>query len=265
MSVQEEDSGEEVVEVAEEEAPEKPELSDVERLASDMGWSPQDQWRGDADKWVDATAYIKAGPEILKSSLKRQDSKMLALEGTLKEFKGHYEKVTQTAYDRAMADLKQQQREAVAEGDTEAFERVETQIETLNAPEAKAEPDANPDNDPAFIQFQAKNDWYGPDGDYEMTAEAEKAAAVIGRSYEGEEFYTRITNAMKKKFPDRFGNPARKETARVEGSGGNAPRKSGGKTFSDLPAEGKAACNKFVAEGLMTKEDYVRDYFEDES
>jgi hypothetical protein len=39
---------------------------------------------------------------------------------------------------------------------------------------------------------------------------------------------------------------------------GSKPRKKG---YIDLPAEARAACDKFVAQKLMSRDQYLSDYF----
>lgn len=239
------------------------EPTEIEALASEMGWAPQDEWRGDPDKWVDAKAFIKAGPEIYKSTLSRQDNEMSEMRKTFEEFKEFTTKSEERAYKRALKDLQQKQREAVAEGDTDTFDQVSKEIDELKEPEPKTEQKPNADNDPDFIQFQAENPWYGPDGDYKMTLEAEEIAKVVARSYQGKAFYDKIAEVIRKEFPDRFGNQKRREPARVEG-GQDLKTAKGGKTYADLPPDAKAACDRFVKEGLIEQKDYVKEYFEDE-
>lgn len=241
------------------------EPTEIEVLAADMGWAPEDKWRGTAENWVDAKTFIKTGPEILKSSLRRLDAEAVTTRKTMEEFKEHYQKADARAYKRARADLEAKQRDAVTEGDTEAFDRVTTEIKDLDPPAAATPPAPNPDADPAFIAFQAENLWYGADGDFEMTLAAEDAAKVIGRQYQGAEFYTRIATSIRAKFPDKFKNPARREPARVDGGGDEKRGGAAGNTFANLPVDAKATCKRFVAEGLMTEKQYVSEYFEDES
>ena len=53
--------GEEPEGKADTKAEEEPELSEVEKLALDMGWSPKDKWRGAPEPWRPAYEFIKPG------------------------------------------------------------------------------------------------------------------------------------------------------------------------------------------------------------
>ena len=237
--------------------------TEIEVLAAEEGWSPEDKWRGDPDKWVDARTFIRQGRTILRSTLQRQDGEIGEMKTTMEEFRDYARKSEQRAYDRAMANLKAQQRAAVQEGDTEAYDAAGKKIDALDKEAPEKAPQAapwNPDEDPNFKTFSADNPWYG--GDIEMTAFAESIAAVVGRKYEGPAFYDKIAEEVRAKFPDKFKNAARKSPSRVEGSGAGTMRRGNGagKTYADLPAEAKAACTRFVKQKLMTRDEYVADY-----
>ena len=73
------------------------------------------------------------------------------------------------------------------------------------------------------------------------------------------DFYKELSSAVAKKFPDT--NPNRDRAPSVEGGGGTNRPKAGGNTYKSLPAEAKAACDDFVTDGIMTREEYVTDYF----
>ena len=68
-----------------------------------------------------------------------------------------------------------------------------------------------------------------------------------------------VTEEVRRRFPEKFGNPRREKPNRVEG-GGTPSGRSGKKGYADLPPEAKAACDRFVKQGLMTKEEYVKDF-----
>jgi hypothetical protein len=240
------------------------EPTEIEQLAAEEGWSPEDKWRGDPEKWVNARTFIRQGRTILRSTLQRQDGELSEMKTTMGEFRDHYRNVEQRAHDRAMAELKTEQRAAVEEGDTAAYDDAAKKIDELGkeVPEPAKKPTGKegPDEDPNFKPFSADNPWYGDD--IEMTAYAESIATVVGRKHEGPAFYDKIAEEVRAKFPDKFQNAARRKPSRVEGSGAGTMRRGNGagKTFADLPADAKTACTRFVKQGLMTREEYVADY-----
>ena len=40
-------------------------MSDIEQTARDMGWRPQEEFRGEASKWVDAQTFVSSGENFL--------------------------------------------------------------------------------------------------------------------------------------------------------------------------------------------------------
>lgn len=244
-------------------------LSDTEQLATELGWAPKDDWRGDPDKWVDAKSFLRGtvdAHKALKVTVRNQDEKLANIGKTMERMAKVQTRVEQTAYERAVSDLKAQRRQAIEESDADTVEAIDEQIAGLAKPDTEPAEKTADGADPDFDDWHAENPWYGPDGDPRLTLAAEEAAKVIGRKYKGRELYDRVTKQMKQDFPEKFGNAARKQPNRVEGAGnGTMRRGSGEKTFNDLPAEAKAACDQFVKDGTFkTRADYVKEYFADE-
>jgi hypothetical protein len=63
-------------------------------------------------------------------------------------------------------------------------------------------------------------------------------------------------------FPDAFGaDPAPRQKRPAVDGGGTRRGPMGGKSYNDLPPEAKAACDKWVKQGLIkSNEDYVKNY-----
>ena len=239
------------------------EPTEIEALASETGWSPEDKWRGDPDAWVTAAEFIRKGQGMLKTTLRKQDERLEELQTTMTQFKDHYSNVETKAYERAITDLKAEQRTAVEEGDTEAFDAVQGKIDDLSEDIAKPEaPKKQPAEDPNFTAWASSNAWYN--SDVRLTAMADEIAPTVAKMFpellNTPGFYERITEEVKAAHPDKFSNTRRKRPASVEGGGGGQQRKTGGNKYADLPADAKAACESFVKEGLMTADEYVATY-----
>jgi len=265
-------------EIQDEEKQEKPKSDPkLEARARRMGWVPKEEYRGPEDNWRSAEEFIEVGENelpVLKERLRKSDSQVVDLtrkigdlEATMKEFAEHHSKVEQRAQARAVKELKAEQRKAVEEGDTATFDKIDREIDDLSkeisgGPQGKTKKkDPSPDDDPAYQAWIRDNDWYNDDID--LTVYAEQVAPVIARKtgLEGRAFYDEVAKAVKAKYPDKFTNTRRAKPSTVEGAGDIADeRKSGKKTYSDLPPEAKAACDRFVKQGLVTKEQYIKDY-----
>ena len=75
------------------------------------------------------------------------------------------------------------------------------------------------------------------------------------------EFLNEVTTRVKRMYPEKFNNVNRTKPSPVEGNSPAGVGKKGGKSFNDLPAEAKEACLKFEKTKLLTREQYVKEYF----
>ena len=107
---------------------------EVEQEALQLGWIPQDQFRGDPAKWTDAETFVTRGKEILpilrKNNEKLQGTvehlgqEVTTLKGALAtaneamgEFRRYHEETAKRAYDSAVRDLRAQKLVALEDGD----------------------------------------------------------------------------------------------------------------------------------------------------
>lgn len=246
----------------------------TEERAREMGWRPKEEWEGDTSNWMEAEKFVERQDRlkeradgIAKAEIHRLNSQLAELKDTISDFRDHHTKVEQRAYERALKDLKVKQRAAVEDGNAEAFDQVEREIADLQKDvekPAEKKVGVNPD----FNAWQSENTWYSgdplEDPDFvEMTDFADKTAnALHARHPEltGRAFYDKVGEVVKRRFAEKFENPRRRQVAAVEGAGDTTTRRKG-KTYADLPAEAKSACDKFVKAGLFkTRDEYVKEY-----
>lgn len=249
----------------------------LEARARQMGWTPKDEFKGDPAKWRDAGEYVERGERevpLLRAQNRRLEAKIGELSTTVREMGDYLSKTEQRAYDRALADLKQQRKEAIAAGDGDAFDKVDDEIKKLERDVAtkaiqKAEKANDSGADPVYAEWESRNTWLK---DAELSDYAEFAAKKLragGEKATGAEFLDLVAAKVKAQFPAKFTNPRRESAQAVEGA---APaRRSGGKTYADMPAEARAACDRMAKNGFagnekaqaVFKADYVKQYFEE--
>lgn len=235
--------------------------------AKRQGWVPQEDYNGPEDKWVDADTFVKKGKEI--NALLRKDNEFLKREvsemkSTMMEFKKFHADTEKRAYERAMLDLREQKKEAIAAGDGEKVLQVDDAIDELKTArkEEKIAAPAPNQIDPSFIEWQEDNRWFGKDT--ELTAEANLISEVVRRQNPtliGSEFLEEVTKRVKRMYPEKFTNANRSKPNPVEGSTAKPAASRGGKSFNDLPPEAKQACQKFEKQGLVTRDQYLKEYF----
>lgn len=244
--------------------------SEYEDRASRMGWVPQEKFRGDPDRWVDAKTFVEKGENelpILRERLRKQDEALREVNELKRDVRKHITLVEKQAYEKARRDLEAERESAKDVGDFDKYDKATKQLTELDKekPEEKPEetkPEADATRDPVFAEWSARNSWLQTDP--ERATYANTYGEYLNRTKPhlyGKAFLDEIHKAVMKEFPDRFENPRRTATPKVEG-GGVAPKaRSSGKTFDDLPADAKAACLRFEKHGVMKRDEYVKDYF----
>lgn len=248
----------------------------LEARARGMGWTSKDEFKGDPSKWRDAGEFVERGESLLplvKAQNKRLEREVAELKQTTREFAEHLSKTEQRAYDRAIADLKQQRKEALAAGDGDAFEKADDQIKEVERDmAAKAAKSAKKDDggaDPIYAEWEARNAWLK---DAELSEYAEFAAQKLragGEKATGSDFLDLVAAKVKAQFPAKFTNPRRETAQAVEGA--TPARRGGGKAYADMPSEARAACDRMAKNGFggdekamaRFKADYVKQYFEE--
>lgn len=258
---------------------------DFEAEARDMGWVPEEEFRGPKDKWKPAEEFVRRGEDILpivRSQNKKFQDKLREQEALLskkdEEFSKRLERMEKMnklaierqkeAHQAELARLKSEMRKAVEDGDTVAFDKLETQREELSK-KTFDEPDtATSGDDPAAIQeaWVAKNDWYVTD--FEKAQEAERYSQWLAKNNPKITLQDNLAKTeayMKEKHPELAGG--KKKTAgnghaAVDGGGEfpGAGRKEG--PAVKLPSEARRQAEADVKAGLYKNvDDWAKVYF----
>lgn len=262
--------------------------------------SPEDYVKRAYERLDIAKGTIKT-IERTNADLKAQNEQLAGkLENFTNYFKDFVKMSTakqQQEYERGKREIEARMEQAVEDSDTGAFKKAKADLDMLEAqikehpaltgkeveevrtlPQTqemdwyKANPEKYQKTQEAWIE---ENSWYESEIDMAMYADGVDRALAkskVGKSHKSQqERLDAITAAVKKKFPEYFGEKpvaaaqtngdGRRRTAAVEGGGGEGPPAGGGKkTYADLPREAKAVCDQLVKEKILTKEQYVNTY-----
>lgn len=246
--------------VGKEEVPEQEEPSQVEQQATKDGWRPKEEWDGNPDDWKDAKSFVRDGELFKKIEEVKRENKNLRK--TVTTLKGHYEKVKETEYARALATLKEQKKEALREGDTDRAVDLDDKIDAKRAEfdEDKRQEALNqveePQPHPDFQAWVNKNKWY------ETNGEVKEFADTVGMAYKKQhlnaspkEVLQYVEERVAKGYPELFKNPRKDAPNTVET--GKGPRKAGSKVvLTDME---EAVMKKLVRSGALTEEQYRKD------
>lgn len=254
----------EVAPVAAADAPEAATPDAVEARARSMGWVPKEEFRGQESRWTEAGAFVERAEKELPLALARSrklEGKVANLERDLAQSVRSMGAVAQQAYDKAMSDIAAQKEAAVEVGDVARFRQLEQKQAEVHKKHVEAV--TVPQGPPAEVtEWIAENKWFGTDSRLKAIAiglEPEFAKDNPGAS--PREVLDMVTEEVKRLYPAKFSNGARAAPPAVEGVGEARGGQRGGKTYSDLPADAKAICDRWDANKTMSKAEYVKEFF----
>lgn len=243
----------------------------VEDRALSMGWTPKEQFRGAAEKWVDAETFVKRGEEYLpfvkannrrlEREVEKANDRMAKLEQALSRSVEHMSRAEQRGYERARRDLETQLEQAADQGDREGVKAITKEIVDLE--KQASGPAPKPTDDTALMEFKAANPWF--EKDRVMTAAAVEIAQELADNgvVDPKIQLGEVTKRIRAEFPHKFTNPRREQPAAVEG--GALGQRKAGKGYADLPPDAKQMCDEFVRDKIITREKYVSEFFKEPS
>lgn len=249
---------------------------DYAALASEMGWTPKEKFRGDPAKWVDAETFYEKGQHVLpivKSKLKDETAARMKLEKELSETRQDtiaLKKFMEKSAEREKAELKaeiarlkQERITAIQEGDGVRVDQVESRIEELKAAqEVVAKPvvaaEVKQEVDPAYAEWVKDNKWYQSDNVMTAYANARAYEMNLGGHSLVETLKT-IDAEMRERFPEKFQD---KSTERPSAQrGGSVAKKAAPNSYEAMPLEDQKACDRMVKQYGLKREEYVKNYW----
>lgn len=244
---------------------------DYEAEARSSGWQPQENWKGAPDRWVDAQTFVERGEQFLpfvQARLKKSLDKIDELASTVdelrtgnEEFRRFHESALareKRERDELIARYEAERQKAVTEGDGEAFAKAEKQLEQVRKQPVATTP-AKPAVNPDVQAWMAENPWYT--ADKELAAIADGMSDLLAKeqpTLKGRAHLDELAKRVKTAVPNKF-TTARPTTTEGHNNGGGGRKND--RSYDALPAEAKAACDKFVKTiPGFTKEAYVASY-----
>lgn len=239
---------------------EQPEITSIEQRAIEMGWRPKEEFNGDEDDFIDAKEFVRRQP--LFDKISKQSEQLRRVHESLNQFKLHYNQVEQSAYERAIRDLKAQQKDAIKEGDLERYhelqEDIDAQKEQVQAlKEVQPEPVSTGETHPEFQAWTNRNPWYTSTA--YMKAYADEVGVRLARQgVAPAEVLKQVEKAVREEFPSKFRNSNKDTAPQLESSGKGSSRSGSGKEYS-LTEQERKIMNTLCVPGGLTKEQYIAD------
>jgi hypothetical protein len=270
----------------------------IEQTAREMGWRPKEEFRGDEEKWVTAQEFVNRGENFIpilrkdrdnlreenaaiKRSLQETRELLQAHQESVEELRRYHTVETERRVKAAKADLARQLKEAREVNDVDSELLIQEQLSELNAPPAPPPPKPAPapapvQIDPTTKEWMAANPWF--DQKPRLRSLAMGIAQELKQAnptLDGKAFYAKLDEEMAEYLEPL--QPVGRPTNKVGSGRTGAPGGSGirTRTYADLPAEAKAACDEFasklVGKGRIHADlaawqaEYTKQYFEGEA
>jgi len=243
-SIENESSGEEVTTESGDE------LSEIEQEAISHGWNPEGV---EGKKNLSAEEFMdRQGLYDDIRGLKKQNRKLLDGMEAMKEFQNT---IRVKERERVLNELKAAKKVALENENYDAVVQIDDRIAETKAQE-------NPPTNTAFEKWIDDNDWYHQDTDMKQYAD------MIGTGYfqqnpnkSMDDVYLYVSDEVKKRFPDKFGNPKREQPNPVEGASKGRVKTSKKYSARDLPEHDREIMKTIVRSGAMTEAAYLKEYF----
>lgn len=238
----------------------------VEDRAKTMGWRELSEFSGDKSYFVDAEEFVRNADEkmpVMRSNMRKmqRDIHNLTESLTLQADMAKETLVAQKTRMESEFDIKL--REAVQDGDTETYDRVNAQktqeMKAFDTPEPK--PAASTAFEDAFDDFTDRNTWYDKNRAATDFANAEgQRVREDNPGISPADELKKVEGAVKGEFPALFSNPNRNKASAV-GNGRRPGRAKTAKTYEAMPIESRDACDNMVSRGI-SKDAFVKNYYE---
>jgi len=259
---------------------------EVQHEAESQGWVPKERFRGNESDWVDADTFVKRGREILPILRKNNENLIKDLQATkdqLKEFREaaeEFKKFQRESYERKaqeyesqIQEIKESRAQAISDGDGQKVNALDDALDQAkeNFKEAKQsvkdvvsakDPEPTPEAiDPGLQAWLDRNTWFGQDK--RLTGMVNGIGESLRLEFpllKGQAFLDKLDEVLAEEFPNKFGKK-QSPSSRVESGSGRQSRSGGNaQSYDNLPPEAKSACDRFVKQKLMTREQYVADF-----
>lgn len=233
--------------------------SEIEARAMEMGWRPKEEFSGNEEDFIDAKEFVRRKP--LFDKIEHQGKQIKLVTRALDSLKQHYTKVEEVAVQKALAQLKEARKDALANGDGERFEAVDEQIKYTEQQLRQIEQTKNTpvveDNEPHpdFVSFKNRNKWYQSDA--ELTSFADRlGVGLAAAGMSADEVLKEIEQQVKTRFPSKFRNPNKDNAPDTENSRGASKSTKEDFVLSDME---RKVMNDLVRTGVTTKEKYIQE------
>lgn len=239
---------------------------DLEAEARELGWVPEDEFKGDKARWVDAETFVKKGEEVMpliKAQNARLKRELDSIKKDLRRATAHFEGAEKRAYERALVDVEKRHSEAVEAGDVKAATAAAKEMRDLK-PDGEPQKHTKEEAEDALDAFREENPWYDRANLANATEIDINARLYFDRMVDRNiertkelsppDFFQLITDMTVEKYPQLKAKPARQKPASaVEGGTAGRGGRGASKTWDNLPDAAKKQYGRFIERGIGIK------------
>jgi len=250
---------------------EKVSLTPAEVKASEAGWVPEADWKGEPDEWVRASDFNIRGELMHRISeqssiIKHLESKVVTRDTAIDDLQELQTKISDKAYKDAMRDLKAKKVQALDDDDSVKVVQLDDEISELqaNKPTAASKPNKQPPahETPKEVTdwLEApRNQWYAKDTLLRSIADGiSKSIMDKSPNITPTALLAELDKTIRKELPHKFTPPTGVDGGDSEYNN-TQHRQPKLPAFSALSEEQQAAGKRFAALGLMTKKEYIEE------
>jgi hypothetical protein len=219
----------------------------IAKLATDLGWTPKDQWAGDPEKWKPAEQFIRDGRDIQQTTSRE----LRSLREQMERIGGVTEAIVQDKLAERDAEWQRKMTQAVDDGDTETALKLADQ-----RPKAKA--NGGPGADPQVAEWVDKNAWYNTDP--LAQARATELSDRLAHLPVPEQL-KQVERAIRKEFPEHFPAPTKQPPATQTGGSRNPNPSNRVKGFAQMPDDARTLALDYEERLGVKKEDFAQSYW----
>jgi hypothetical protein len=253
---------------------------EVEEQARMLGWVSEDEYKGDPQRWADASSFLELhsrNNSVLRKALAKQSKDLEELKNQMRGMDSAHRQIFEIQikkqkeeHEQQISFLKAQKREALRSGEHETAADIDEQLDTLrergpNLPEAPAPKQAHDPNEwkknPTMVAWAERNPWFDKDEDMSLYAGGiGQKIRVDNPNMPFSELLEEVTVRVRKAFPAKFAGGRRSP---VEGTTtGETRAATSGRTYESLPRDAKAACDEALSDNPgLTKKQWVELYY----
>jgi len=233
----------------------EPQFTETEEQAIAHGWRPKEEFdaieANQGKKWRSAEEFMDR--KSLFDKIDDQHKKIRDLEKGVKAFAEHNKKIEQMAYDKAIKDLREQKKAAIADGDGVLAEDIAERIDEIKEQKQAAaqEPVQQNGPPPEFQAWLSQNTWYGDNPDAKAYADG-VGQQLAATGLKGIDLLNAVAERTLKLFPRR--NPAKDRAVPQESGARKATRSDG----FQMTGDEERIMNSMIRAGApISKEEYI--------